>query len=415
VNDNIAIKIDNVSKRYKLYDSPQDRMKEALHPFRKKYHKDFYALKDISLEVKKGEILGIVGRNGSGKSTLLKIIAGVLSPTTGTVQTHGRVSAILELSAGFNSNFTGLENIYHNLSINGFRKKEIDQKVEEIIDFSELGQFINQPVKTYSSGMKAKLAFAVSTSVDPDILILDEVLSVGDALFKRKCFARMEQFFNGGKTVIYVSHSTQSVISICSNAILLDKGRIMNISDPKSISKEYNKLLFGEDGSRKKKEQPYEVEIKTDTKANIINFSNTFIDMMNFSVINQKGIETPLLETNNIYRITFDLLFKNSFNSIAISVVIKDIKGIFLTGARFPNLKDTMSVNNNSTIRICFNFNCILLPGEYFIDIGVPFFEMSEKGSLLHLIDYYQFKVQTIKEINWGIFHAFNGINVQWK
>src|SRR5690554_6263265 len=189
----IAVRVQNLSKAYKLYQRPIDRLKESLNPFKKKYHKEFYALKDMSFEIKKGETVGIIGKNGSGKSTLLKMITGVTTPTSGRVTVNGKISAILELGAGFNPEMTGLQNIYLNTSINGMSKQETDKKIDEIIAFAELGYFISQPVKTYSSGMKARLAFAVAINVEPDILIVDEALSVGDAAFQRKCFAKIEQ------------------------------------------------------------------------------------------------------------------------------------------------------------------------------------------------------------------------------
>jgi lipopolysaccharide transport system ATP-binding protein len=247
-----AIKVSGVSKVYNLYRNKKDRLKEALHPRRKKYHKEFFALKNIDLEVKKGEILGIVGKNGSGKSTFLKTIAGVLTPTTGTVEKYGKIIPLLELGAGFNPQFTGMENIYFYCSLLGYRKEDIDNMLDEILDFAEIGDFIHQPIKTYSSGMKARLAFAVSVNVVPDILILDEVLSVGDVLFRRKCFARMEQFFKGGKTILFVSHDTNSVNQLCTRAVLLDGGEILLDANPKTVTMYYEKMLFAKSENAQK-------------------------------------------------------------------------------------------------------------------------------------------------------------------
>jgi len=239
-----AIKMDGVSKFYKLYDSPSDRLKEALTPLGKVYHKDYYALKKIDFEIEKGEIVGIVGKNGSGKSTLLKIMAGVLSPNDGELIVNGNISALLELGAGFNPEFTGVQNIYFYGAMLGFTKAEMKERLGEIIEFADIGDFINQPVKVYSSGMKSRLSFAVAIHIDPDILILDEVLSVGDALFKRKCYAKMEEFFNGGKTVIYVSHSAQSIVEICSRAVMLFEGEIILDDTPKIVTDFYQKMLY---------------------------------------------------------------------------------------------------------------------------------------------------------------------------
>ena len=202
---NTAIKVSNLTKIYKLYDKPMDRLKESLHPLKKNYHKDFYALNDVSFEVKKGETVGIIGKNGAGKSTLLKIITGVLTPTSGDVQVNGRIASLLELGAGFNPEYTGIENIYLQGTLMGFGHEEMAAKVDEILAFADIGDFIHQSVKMYSSGMFARLAFAVAINVDPDILIVDEALSVGDAAFQNKCIRKMEEIGDKGITILFVS------------------------------------------------------------------------------------------------------------------------------------------------------------------------------------------------------------------
>ena len=221
-----AIKIDHLSKVYKIFDKPTDRGKEALNPFRKSYSRDFYALNDVSLTIKKGETVGIIGKNGAGKSTILKIITGVLTPTSGSVQVNGRIASLLELGAGFNPEMTGIENIYMNGTIMGYSKEEMDDRVQDIIDFADIGEFINQPVKMYSSGMFARLAFAVNAFVEPDILIVDEALSVGDAAFQAKCISRMKQMMRGGTTILFVTHDMYSVRAFCQRCIYLKKGSV---------------------------------------------------------------------------------------------------------------------------------------------------------------------------------------------
>lgn len=220
--DDITIKVRNLGKKYLLYDSPEQRVKEILHPFRKKYHHEFWALKDLSFEVKKGEVVSIIGQNGSGKSTLLQIISGVLQPTEGQVEVKGRVAALLELGAGFNPEFTGRENVYMNGAILGFSKEEMDKKINAIEEFADIGEFIDQPVKTYSSGMYARLAFSVSIHVDPAVLIIDEILSVGDIRFGIKCMDRLRQIKEKGTSIIYVTHSNNGFGDW---GILLEKGQ----------------------------------------------------------------------------------------------------------------------------------------------------------------------------------------------
>jgi ABC-type polysaccharide/polyol phosphate transport system ATPase subunit len=237
-----VIQLDNVSKKFRLFASKKSRMLYALNPAKSKKAQDFYAVKNISLTVNEGEIVGIIGRNGSGKSTLLKIISGILTPTEGTVQTRGRIIPLLELGAGFHPQFTGLENIFFYTIVLGYKREEIEKLVPEILEFSELGDFINQPIKNYSSGMKSRLAFAVSILIEPDILILDEVLSVGDEYFKQKRFERMNQFFKMGKTILFVSHSAQQVKQLCQRAILLDKGEILSEGETERVIRNYKKL-----------------------------------------------------------------------------------------------------------------------------------------------------------------------------
>jgi lipopolysaccharide transport system ATP-binding protein len=252
MNDDIVISLKNVYKSYKLFVSKTDRMKEALDPFKRKYHKEFYALKDLNLEVKRGEILGIVGMNGSGKSTLLKLISGIIPQTSGSVSVKGQIVPLLELGSGFNPEFSGMENIYFYNTIMGYNRKATDAMLEQIIGFAEIGDFIYQPLKTYSSGMRARLAFAVAVNIDPDILILDEVLSVGDELFRRKSFAKIEEFFRAGKTILFVSHSAQSVRQLCSRAIFLYNGTIVLDDSPKNVTMNYTKFLFSSPEQRQR-------------------------------------------------------------------------------------------------------------------------------------------------------------------
>lgn len=244
-NSDIAIKVENLGKVYKLYNAPIDRLKEALHPFKKKYHKDFYALNDVSFEIKKGDAVGILGKNGSGKSTLLKIITGVLTPTFGKVMVNGRVSALLELGAGFNLEYTGIENIYFQGNIMGFSQEEMAAKLDDILGFADIGEFIYQPVKSYSSGMFARLAFAVAINVEPEILIVDEALSVGDMFFQAKSMARMKSLIENDKTtVLFVSHDISCVKAMCNNAVLLNDGYVKLFGRADKVAEEYFALRF---------------------------------------------------------------------------------------------------------------------------------------------------------------------------
>ncbi len=239
-----AVSVENITKLYKLYDKPSDRVKEALNPFTsQKYHREFFALKDVSFEVNRGETLGVVGKNGSGKSTLLKILTGVLTPTSGRVVTDGRISSLLELGAGFNFELTGLENIFLFGTINGFSKEEMNQRLEQIIEFADIGPFINQPVKMYSSGMFVRLAFAAAINIDPEILIVDEALSVGDMKFQKKCLERIDQFREAGKTILFCSHDLHAVGELCSRVIWLKDGEVAQIGEPGPVISSYVSMM----------------------------------------------------------------------------------------------------------------------------------------------------------------------------
>jgi ABC-type polysaccharide/polyol phosphate transport system ATPase subunit len=243
-NPEIAIKVENLIKKFHLYDKHLDRVKELIHPLRKKYHNDFYALSDINFQIKKGEAVGIIGKNGAGKSTLLKILTGVLTPTSGSVVVNGSISSLLELGAGFHPEMTGLENIYFFGIVNGIPKKKIEQRKNEIIAFADIGNYMNQKVKTYSSGMYSRLAFAVAVHVDSEILIVDEVLSVGDIRFQMKCFKKLEEFRKLGKTFIFVSHVVNDIARLCLKTIWMDAGELRVFGNSKEIINDYRTYMY---------------------------------------------------------------------------------------------------------------------------------------------------------------------------
>lgn len=240
----IAIKVENLTKIYKLYDKSIDRMKEALSLSKKKYSIEHYALNGLSFEIKKGETVGILGTNGSGKSTLLKIITGVLTASSGSINVNGKISALLELGAGFNPEYTGMENIYLNGTMMGYTKEQMQERVQSIIEFADIDEFINQPVKTYSSGMFARLAFAVAINVDPEILIVDEALSVGDVRFQTKCINKMKELKESGTTILFVSHATEQVKRFCTKALWINKGKIVDQGESSEIVDKYESFML---------------------------------------------------------------------------------------------------------------------------------------------------------------------------
>ena len=247
MSSDFAIRAGNLGKSYQIYEQPLDRLKQSLWRKRKRFYREFWALRDVSFEIRRGESLGIIGSNGSGKSTLLQLICGILNPTEGGLEINGRTAALLELGAGFNPEFTGRENVYMSAAIMGLTRAEIDSRYDEIAAFADIGSFIEQPVKTYSSGMYVRLAFAAAVNVSPDILVVDEALSVGDARFQQKCMAKIREFCQTG-TVIFVSHDTAAVTELCSRAIWIESGRIRLDGSPKSVVEKYLQFMYEGDG-----------------------------------------------------------------------------------------------------------------------------------------------------------------------
>ena len=429
-----VIRVEGVSKIYKLYNSKSDRLKEAFSFKGKKRHSEFFALHGINLTVKKGEILGIVGKNGSGKSTLLKIISGVSTPTSGAIDTKGDIVPLLELGAGFNPDYTGLENIKFYSSIIGLSKKSLNEKIDEIVSFAEIGEHINQPLKTYSSGMKARLAFAVSVNINPDILILDEVLSVGDELFKRKSYAKMEEFFNSGKTIIYVSHSLNTVKQICTRAILMDKGELLLDGDPKYVVNEYNKLLFSKDKSYKEvreaiknsmnnntmgleKTQGSRIEDKTENefaRENIKSkmalqhyFADSFISkssdvlvdesilVSDFRITTPDGKRVNVLLKGMDYHIKYNLTFNKDIHGLVFGASIRTDKSFVLNYLKHPSFSTYNAVNGRKgdTVEVVCELKTTLLPNNYYINTSIRILENEKMKKLMVARDVLLFKV----------------------
>lgn len=443
----IAIEINQVSKFYKLYDAPKDRLKEALSLFGKKYHKEFYALQDIDLKIHRGEILGVVGKNGSGKSTLLKLVSGVLQPNAGSISVDGKISALLELGAGFNPEFTGRQNIYFYATILGLTNAEIDKKLEDIIAFADIGDFIGQPLKSYSNGMRARLAFAVAVHIDPEILILDEVLAVGDALFRRKCFAKMEEFFKAGKTIIYVSHDANSVNQLCSRAVLLHQGRIILDGEPKEVTKYYEKLLFSKQDGHAAIVADLTAETKTQTKVSgagapaIAKHSDQLdklalkpflIDGLNpkstvfykdFDVVIQEsyflalsGEKVNCFVFGEPYRFKAKVLFNCDAQDVAFGFVIKDVRGQKVSSLESKKQYDygvfIPKIREGSVIDIDIVFPCLFVNGDYFIDLGVSSFK-NDQVILSRGVDLSMFRVINNELYSAGFVDIISNMKVQ--
>lgn len=422
-----AICVENLSKCYHIYDKPRDRLLQILARGHKQYYREFWALKDVSFEVRKGETVGIVGRNGSGKSTLLQLICGTLSPTSGSVQTNGRIAALLELGSGFNPEFTGRENVYLNAAVLGLSKKEIDDRFDDIAAFADIGGFIEQAVNTYSSGMVVRLAFAVAINAAPDILVVDEALAVGDELFQRKCFSRIEAIRANGATILFVSHAGSTIVELCDQAMLIDAGEKLDMGAPKHIVGRYQKLLYAPADKREAlREHLRHADNRFAAPANPLNLdslehhspvalahdSKEVFDahLVPTSTIAYEShgayIQSPMVLTlageqvnnlirGNTYTYAYIVQFTKRARNVRFGMLIKTTSGIELGGAEssIPARTGLANVDCGARYRVEFRFRCALNPGVYFMNAGV-LGDVDGTMTYLHrLIDIAMFRV----------------------
>lgn len=375
-----AIVVKNLSKRYQLYQQPVDRLKEALHPFRKKYHQDFYVLNDVSFMIEKGHTVGIVGKNGSGKSTLLKIITGVLQPTQGNVHVNGKVSALLELGTGFNPEYTGRENVFFRGTLMGYSREQMKECLDDILAFADIGEFIDQPVKMYSSGMFVRLAFAVATMVSPDILIVDEALSVGDVRFQQKCLRRMEEFKEKNKTILFVSHSTGMIEKFCDRAFWLHEGNIRDSGDSDLISKKYYSFMaYGLETTtttipsipdEKKQQSNVTESIQWASFEECENFGEGGAKIVGIALVDENNNSLSVLSGGERVKIILEIEVYEEISSPIVGFIIKDKTGVRVTGSNsfISKQTDNIQLRQQQDNRVEFDFVMPLLRnGEYTI------------------------------------------------
>ena len=382
-----VIEIKNISKIYNLYNKPSDRLKEALFS-RKSRHTEFAALNDVSFNVNKGEILGIIGKNGSGKSTILKIITSVLTPTSGECIVKGKIAALLELGAGFNMEYTGIENIYLNGQMIGFSKEEMDKKLQDIINFADIGEHIYQPVKTYSSGMFARLAFSVAISVDPDILIVDEALSVGDVFFQNKCYRRFEEFRERGKTILFVTHDMGSVIRYCNRCVLLNAGKKVAEGKPQEMVDLYKRIMVGQwneneesseevssiQSSNVKNDQLWKDQISTNPDIEV--YGDGRADIIDFGIFSDTGDIGNNVYKGDYYSVKMKVRINEDNLNPIFAFKLRDIKGTELTGTNtMLEDIDTSQCKKGDIVTITFRQKQYLQPGQYLVSLGCTAFE----------------------------------------
>ena len=397
--ENIAIEVKDVEKVYKLYDKPSDRLKEALGIGRGKHHTEHHALKGVNMTIKKGECVGIIGTNGSGKSTILKIITGVLSPTRGTVTVNGRISALLELGAGFNMEYNGIENIYLNGTMIGFTKKEIDEKLDAILEFADIGEYVYQPCKTYSSGMFVRLAFAVAINIEPEILIVDEALSVGDVFFQAKCYHKFEEFKEMGKTIVFVSHDLSSISKYCDRVILLNQGTKLGEGAPKQMIDTYKQVLVGQyvapetEGERLlDDEQLREMAAKGvdgskhpgqngSQNANVENpdlleYGSKKAVITEYYITDEKGRKTSAILKGSDFTIHMKVKMMERIQAPIFAFTIKNVRGVEITGTNTMFEKAFLeSVEEGEEKTITFTQKMNLQGGDYLLSLGVTGYE----------------------------------------
>lgn len=391
-----AIQVKKIGKKFRLFSSSRERLAEALHPFRKQYHKEFWALRNVSFEIGRGEIVGILGRNGSGKSTLLQIICGVMRATEGGITVNGRISALLELGAGFNPEFTGRENVILNGAIHGFSRQEMLARIDDIEAFADIGEFFDQPVKVYSSGMFVRVAFASAIHVEPEILVVDEALSVGDSKFQHRCFQKIRSFMEAGKTILVVSHSTDTLLRICDRGIVMDRGELVLVGDITSTVNCYQKILFGahetvshaniEESpidpatfippktspvltslstdridrlSERPDYNPHEVRMGSG-KARIIDF-----DLMADGVLNPNEISTPArCELTMKIRCDQDVTVSAGF-------AVVSLEGTYVSGTNLAMLEQPLiHLRAGDCVALRFYWQSSIAGGEYFLNLG---------------------------------------------
>lgn len=436
MND-IAIRVSNLSKCYQIYDAPRDRLKQFVVPRLQRmtgqastqYFREFWALKDVSFEIKKGETVGIIGRNGSGKSTLLQMICGTLHPTCGSIQTNGRIAALLELGSGFNPEFTGRENVFLNAAVLGLSQDETESRYDEIVAFADIGDFLDQPVKTYSSGMAVRLAFAVAINVDPQILVVDEALSVGDELFQRKCFSRIEAIKKNGTTILFVSHAGSTIVELCDHAILMDAGEKLAMGSPKTIVGNYQKLLYAPIEKRREIRQSIQtssagVSLQESTiKPLMVNPDSSFSkskledDQVEFldpnlmptttlfyeslgacintpEIFTLTGKKVNWLRSGETYQYVYRVKFDKDSHDVRFGMMIKTTNGTEIGGVGSASLGHGIGhVVTGTTINVRFTFQCLLLSGHYFVNAGCSG-KVNGQDTFLHrIVDAVTFRV----------------------
>lgn len=448
MSSEIAIKVDNLSKCYHIYGNPRDRLKQMIYPRlqrilsneSKQYYREFWALRNVSFEVERGETFGIIGRNGSGKSTLLQMICSTLNPTAGNIQTNGRIAALLELGAGFNPEFTGRENVYMNATVLGLSVGEIDACYDDIVAFADIGNFIEQPVKTYSSGMYVRLAFAIAINVEPHILIVDEALAVGDETFQRKCYSRIERIRDSGATIVLVTHAAATITQMCTRALVLDHGRRLFLGNPKAAIESYHRLLYASTTEAEKIKNDLRHRELLDNESNgekiatsemqnalpsevdliecdclpensaserfdshlmpvsTVNYESIGARISNIHIENKLGGIVNILSPGENYFYCYEVLFDRAAEHVHFGMLIKTTTGNDLGAlGSHPFGQSIKSVRSGEHFLVRFPFVNVFSPGTYFMNAGCSAVVNGNEHFLHRVIDAIAFRVEHAK------------------
>ncbi|WP_431029109.1 ABC transporter ATP-binding protein [Lysinibacillus sp. LZ02] len=379
LDKNVVISVNKLKKVYKLYNNPKDRLKESLSLTRKKYHKEFHALNNISFEIKRGETIGVIGKNGSGKSTLLKILTGVLSPTEGEVIVNGKIAALLELGAGFNPDYTGMENIYLQGTILGFSREQMAKKIQDILIFAEIGDYIQQPVRTYSSGMFARLAFAVAINVEPEILIVDEALAVGDVRFQAKCFKKFEDLKSQGVTILFVTHDVFSVRNMCDRAIWINQGVLLLEGNTSLVTAKYMEYMNGETLSLDTVLEKDDIseEVSPSNRITEFNYINRWGKEQGtikyVEIYNSKGKHVDVFETGERIKIVlgFEVSTNMNLETLSAAFSIKNKLGLDLIVSTTKDYESMKFKRNHNFYEVSFDFQLALNAEEYVLNLAI--------------------------------------------
>lgn len=405
------IKVEGISKKFKLYRSPADRLREIL--FRKQYHKDFVALENISFEIGAGETLGIIGQNGAGKSTLLKILSGIVIPDSGTIQIDGKVTGLLELGTGFNYEMTGLENIYMNGTLIGMTRDEIDRKKQTIINFSELGEFINEPIKTYSSGMTMRLAFSIAIHADPTCFLVDEALSVGDAYFQQKCMRKIQEFRAGGGSIVFVSHDMNAIKTLCDAAIMLEHGKIGDSGSPKEVVDAYtNNLLIRLHQGDTKLQKTSTIDENSSMKESSTNkekISTGDVKLLSLKILNMNGQEISSIVSGDLIKIVFTITSERDLHDPHYGFIIRNNLGVSIYESNTLALGvKTLPLLKDHTAKVIISWKIAFFPGDYSISLGVANEGYDNNSFKEYLLNAYDIKM--IKILRRECHQTYSGI-----